>query len=52
MLLTRRTLVLGAMTAPMVARAQGDWPSANVHIVVAYHRAARRTPSCAWCSRD
>jgi tripartite-type tricarboxylate transporter receptor subunit TctC len=36
MLLTRRTLVLGVMTAPMVARAQGGWPPANVHIVVAY----------------
>ena len=37
--LTRRNLVLAAIAAPMVARAQGNaaaWPSGNVRIVVPY----------------
>jgi tripartite-type tricarboxylate transporter receptor subunit TctC len=37
--LTRRNLVLAAVAAPMVARAQGNagaWPSGNVRIVVPY----------------
>src|SRR5271165_4564097 len=36
MTLTRRTLVLGAVAAPMVARAQTAWPPSNIRIVVAY----------------
>ena len=37
MKLTRRTLVLGAMTAPLAAHAQTPaWPPANIRIVVAY----------------
>lgn len=35
MKLTRRTVVLGAVTAPFAAQAQA-WPPANVRIVVAY----------------
>jgi tripartite-type tricarboxylate transporter receptor subunit TctC len=37
--LTRRNLLLAAVAAPMVARAQGNagaWPSGNVRIVVPY----------------
>jgi len=37
--LTRRNLVLAAVAAPMVARAQGNaetWPSGNIRIVVPY----------------
>jgi tripartite-type tricarboxylate transporter receptor subunit TctC len=39
MTLTRRTLVLGAIAAPLAAQAQAQtqaWPSGNVRIVVAY----------------
>lgn len=37
MKVTRRTLVLGALVAPFVTRAQAQtWPSGNVRIVVAY----------------
>jgi tripartite-type tricarboxylate transporter receptor subunit TctC len=41
MTITRRTLVLGAMTAPLAAQAQTpaspqSWPPANIRIVVAY----------------
>ena len=41
MTITRRTLVLGAMTAPLAAQAQTpaspqNWPPANIRIVVAY----------------
>ena len=37
MTLTRRTLVLGAVAAPLVAKAQTpSWPPANIRIVVAY----------------
>jgi tripartite-type tricarboxylate transporter receptor subunit TctC len=37
--LTRRNLVLAAVVAPLVARAQsttGTWPSGNIRIVVPY----------------
>jgi tripartite-type tricarboxylate transporter receptor subunit TctC len=37
--LTRRNLVLAAVAAPLVARAQGNvetWPSGNIRIVVPY----------------
>jgi len=37
MKLTRRTLVLGAITAPLAAQAQTPaWPPSNIRIVVAY----------------
>ncbi|MBI2714716.1 MAG: tripartite tricarboxylate transporter substrate binding protein [Rhizobiales bacterium] len=37
MKLTRRTLVLGAITAPLAAQAQTQaWPPSNIRIVVAY----------------
>ena len=37
MKITRRTLVIGAMTVPLVAQAQTPaWPPSNIRIVVAY----------------
>ena len=39
MKLTRRTFVLGAITAPLVTQAQAQtqgWPSSNLRIIVAY----------------
>jgi tripartite-type tricarboxylate transporter receptor subunit TctC len=37
MKITRRTIILGAMTAPFAARAQTpDWPPSSIRLVVAY----------------
>ena len=47
MKITRRTLVLGAMSAPLAApfTAQAQtWPSGIIRIVVPFHRAARSMP--------
>src|SRR5882757_2296062 len=35
-MLSRRTIVLGAMTVPFAAQAQSSWPPANIRMVVAY----------------
>ena len=55
MTLTRRTLVLAGIAAPVVAAPLGRAPNpgrpARCELLSLTRRADRRTPSCGWSSR-